>query len=353
MKLAGLQGHFFLISAVMSFAAMASPMDCQEWEQDRELCAEEANVEPERGAISQELSRERMAVLGSFSRQANVDELLNRLALLVEKENLPLRPVTATKAGSSATRVGLAGRGSTNVGSYLQTIKTLGFPDAWLTDAEIAFSPRADRGETSGGDQLMPAVNAAAVQAAENELSTSVDVSGSAPEDAPSEQLRADNFPSDEWAAETVPGATLAFPDELLVPAEPAGEHGDLNCVGTTEEILNCSVGDVRRLLKNWVLAWGAGDVDAYLSFYTKTRSPRDDMTRSQWEANRRQRVSPDRDAEINLKLESLGVSDSGLFDIVFRQNYIWRDYQATVRKRLFLLREADGLKIWKEEVLP
>ena len=119
MKLAGLQGHFFLISAVMSFAAMASPMDCQEWEQDRELCAEEANVEPERGAISQELSRERMAVLGSFSRQANVDELLNRLALLVEKENLPLRPVTATKVGSPATRVGLAGRGSTNVGSCL------------------------------------------------------------------------------------------------------------------------------------------------------------------------------------------------------------------------------------------
>ena len=62
-------------------------------------------------------------------------------------------------------------------------------------------------------------------------------------------------------------------------------------------------------------------------------------MTRSQWEANRRQRVSPDRDAEINLKLESLGVSDSGLFDIVFRQNYISRDYQDTVRKRLFLLR--------------
>ena len=184
MKLAGLQGYFFLISNVMSFAAMASAVDCLEVDQDLELCAEAANVEPERGAISQELSRERMAVLGSFSRQANVDELLNRLALLVEKENLPLRPVTATKAGSAATRVGLAGHGSTNVGSYLQTIKTLGFPDAWLTDAEIAFSPRSDRGETSGEDQLMPAVNAAAVQTTENGLSTSVDVSGLAPEDA-------------------------------------------------------------------------------------------------------------------------------------------------------------------------
>ena len=150
MKLAGLQGYFFLISNVMSFAAMASAVDCLEVDQDLELCAEAANVEPERGAISQELSRERMAVLGSFSRQANVDELLNRLALLVEKENLPLRRNT-TKAGSAATRVELAGHGSTNVGSYLQTIKTLGFPDAWLTDAEIALSPQSDRGVTSGG----------------------------------------------------------------------------------------------------------------------------------------------------------------------------------------------------------
>ena len=353
MNLAGPQGYFFLISALMSFAALASPMDCQEGEKDRELCAEAANVEPERGATPQELTWERMAVLGSFSRQSNVNELMNRLALLVEKENLPLRPVTATKVGSSATRVGLVGRGSANVGSYLQTIKTLGFPDAWLTDAEIAFSPRSDRGETSGEDQLMPAVNAAAVQTTENGLSTSVDVSGSAPESSPPEQLRAENFLSEERASETASGATLVFPDESIVSDAPDDEQGDGNCSGTTEEILNCSVGDVRRLMKNWVLAWGAGDVDAYLSFYTKTRSPRDDMTRSQWEANRRQRVSPDRDAEINLKLESLGVSDSGLFDVVFRQNYVSRDYQDTVRKRLFLLREADGLKIWKEEVLP
>ena len=58
-------------------------------------------------------------------------------------------------------------------------------------------------------------------------------------------------------------------------------------------------------------------------------------------------------DGEINLKLESLGIGDSGLLDVVFSQNYVSPDYQDTVRKRLFLLREADGLKIWKEEVLP
>ena len=100
-----------------------------------------------------------MAVLGSFSRQSNIDELLNRLELLVERENLPLRPVTstrfgssATRVGSSATRVGLAGLGSANVGNYLQTIKALGFPDVWITYAEVALPPRSDGGETSGGE---------------------------------------------------------------------------------------------------------------------------------------------------------------------------------------------------------
>ncbi len=386
MRLTGLHSHFFLLVAVMSFPATGSPVDCSDASQDRERCAEAAGGEPEAGVISQERSRERMAVLGSFSRQSNIDELLNRLELLVERENLPLRPVTSNRFGSSATRVGLAGLGSANVGNYLQTIKALGFPDVWITYAEVALPPRSDSGETSGGEQLMPVVkdepvttspeviavpneaevvtrvfrdpppsvdNVSSGQAAEDRFSISLETSGSSREDPGSEQLRAEDFLSDERAPEEVLGAVPAPSGEPVYLTEPADEQGEVSCTGTTEEILNCSLGDVRRLLKNWVLAWGAGDIEAYLSFYTKARSPRDDMNRSQWEANRRQRVSPDRDVEINLKLESLGIGDSGLFDVVFRQEYISPNYQDNVRKRLFLLREADGLKIWKEEVLP
>ena len=99
MRLTGLNGHYFLLVAVMSFPAIGSPVDCSDASQDRESCAEAGSGEPEPGVVSQERSRERMAVLGSFSRQSNIDELLNRLELLVERENLPLRPVTSTGSG--------------------------------------------------------------------------------------------------------------------------------------------------------------------------------------------------------------------------------------------------------------
>jgi len=124
-------------------------------------------------------------------------------------------------------------------------------------------------------------------------------------------------------------------------------------CSGTTEERLRCHSEEVKGLLRDWVRAWGNGDIDTYLGLYTSVRSPRDDMSRSEWVQNRRERVSPDRPVEINLKLESMGLEDSGIFDVVFRQQYISPNYQDEVRKRLFLLREGDELKIWKEEVLP
>jgi hypothetical protein len=143
-------------------------------------------------------------------------------------------------------------------------------------------------------------------------------------------------------------GATLLF----LLAAWPTLADA-AQCDGTTEERLRCHSEEVKDLLRDWVRAWGNGDIDAYLGLYTSIRSPRDDMTRSEWLQHRRERVSPDRPVEINLKLESMGLEDSGIFDVVFRQQYISPNYQDEVRKRLFLLREGDELKIWKEEVLP
>ncbi len=139
----------------------------------------------------------------------------------------------------------------------------------------------------------------------------------------------------------------------LFVLAVLPGLTSAAECAGTTEESLRCHSDEVRDLLRDWVRAWGTGDIDTYLGLYNSIRSPRDDMNRSDWVQNRRERVTPDRPAEINLKLESMGLEDSGIFDVVFRQQYRSPSYQDEVRKRLFLLHEGDELKIWKEEVLP
>ena len=108
----------------------------------------------------------------------------------------------------------------------------------------------------------------------------------------------------------------------------------------------------IREFLRQWVIAWGDGDIESYLMLYSEMRSPIDSLTRNQWVQNRRERIGPDKDIEINLKLESMGLEDSGIFDVVFVQHYRSSDYRDQVRKRLFLLREAGELRIWKEENL-
>ena len=45
-------------------------------------------------------------------------------------------------------------------------------------------------------------------------------------------------------------------------------------CVGTTEELLQCHSIEVKSFLKQWVLAWGNGDIESYLFLYSEGRSP-------------------------------------------------------------------------------
>ncbi len=139
----------------------------------------------------------------------------------------------------------------------------------------------------------------------------------------------------------------------LFVLVALPGLTSAAECAGTTEERLRCHSDEVRDLCETGRVPGAPRDIDTYLGLYTSVRSPRDDMNRSDWVQNRRERVTPDRPAEINLKLESMGLEDSGIFDVVFRQQYRSPSYQDEVRKRLFLLHEGEELKIWKEEVLP
>lgn len=137
----------------------------------------------------------------------------------------------------------------------------------------------------------------------------------------------------------------------LLLTICPASAT-TLECTGSTQELLQCHSPEIKDFLRQWVRAWGNGDIETYLSLYTSLRSPRDDLTRSQWVQHRRDRISPDKDIEINLKLESMGLEDSGIFDVIFVQEYRSNDYRDQVRKRLFLVRENGQLRIWKEETL-
>ena len=147
---------------------------------------------------------------------------------------------------------------------------------------------------------------------------------------------------------------TLLLTIALAAGASAAGatSAGTQTCSGTTEELLVCYAPEVKEFLRQWVRSWGEGDIETYLSLYNSIRSPVDGMDRAAWESHRRARVSPDRQIEINLKLESMGLEDSGIFDVVFTQQYESETYKDQMRKRLFLIREAGELRIWKEEAI-
>ena len=139
----------------------------------------------------------------------------------------------------------------------------------------------------------------------------------------------------------------------VLLLLLPFGAFASEICEGSDEEVLNCHADEVKDFLRQWVRAWGEGDIEAYLQMYSSIRSPREDLDRHAWEQHRRARIGPEKKIELDLKLESMGLEDSGIFDVIFMQHYRSENYQDRVRKRLFLVREAGELKIWKEEVLP
>jgi hypothetical protein len=134
----------------------------------------------------------------------------------------------------------------------------------------------------------------------------------------------------------------------LLLPRAEGAE-----CTGTTEQLLECHAPEVKALLSHWVRAWGDGDIETYLSLYASARSPRQDMTRETWEAHRRARIGPGKQVELNLKLQSMGIENSGLIDVVFEQHYKSATYEDVVTKRIFLIQQAGELKIWKEDLIP
>ena len=105
----------------------------------------------------------------------------------------------------------------------------------------------------------------------------------------------------------------------------------------------------IRKALKDWVAAWSAKDVDAYLSFYAPAFEPGDKQSRADWAAQRRQRLS--KNGSIDVQAEDVAVSVTGADEAVsqFRQTYRAADYGDVVGKTLHWRREAGRWLIVRE----
>ena len=237
---------------------------------------------------------DKMAVVGSFSSHDAADALAGRLQTLVQEKDLPLRAVAVPVPDTKMIRVGLLPqKDGLDLTGYLSVIRGWGYPEVWMTSVELP--PGDDRAES--------------VLSLNN---NAVEPSG--------------------WQKDS---------------------EGTEPCSGTINEVLDCSSGEVKALLGRWVNAWANGDLDAYLDLYVSTGSPVEGLNRAAWEQDRRFSIFPELGAEINLNLETIGMSEAGVIDVVFVQQYRSLGSQEETRKRLVLLKENGEFRIWKEQDLP
>jgi ketosteroid isomerase-like protein len=107
---------------------------------------------------------------------------------------------------------------------------------------------------------------------------------------------------------------------------------------------------EIAVVVKSWAAAWSARDVKSYLGFYGKSFDLPKSMTRSAWEAERRDRITSK--ASISVKLESFAVTSNGnKATAKFRQDYRANGLAVSSRKTLELQKSGDRWYIVKESV--
>jgi tetratricopeptide (TPR) repeat protein len=105
---------------------------------------------------------------------------------------------------------------------------------------------------------------------------------------------------------------------------------------------------DAEAAVKAWASAWAAKDVKGYLASYGKDFNPPGSMSRSQWEAERKQRIGSK--SNISIKLENLNVTVDGSKAVAkFRQDYKASGLAVSSRKTLDMLKTGDRWQIVKE----
>lgn len=138
----------------------------------------------------------------------------------------------------------------------------------------------------------------------------------------------------DNEPAET-PSTTAATDKTKPTPVQPQNMGSSISPVGKT--------------IQDWAAAWSARDVASYLSFYSANFSTPKGMSRADWEAQRKQRLTSP--SSIRVDVYDLTVARKGTQATVdFKERYQSNLLKTTVSKQLTLQQEAGAWKIVSEK---
>lgn len=99
---------------------------------------------------------------------------------------------------------------------------------------------------------------------------------------------------------------------------------------------------DIIDTVVGWSAAWSAQDVDGYLAYYAQGFVPGDGLSRSNWAAQRRQRLRAPRFIKITIEAPQVELVDATTAVIRFKQNYQSDRFNDVSQKNLGL-KKIDG----------
>ncbi|WP_370261678.1 TRAP transporter large permease subunit [Limnobacter sp.] len=106
---------------------------------------------------------------------------------------------------------------------------------------------------------------------------------------------------------------------------------------------------EVTEMVSNWAAAWSARDVEGYLSFYSQNFELPGQLSRSEWESQRRARIAGKKNIEV--ETSNLNVQVNGdTATVEFDQFYKADSYSDNVRKTLRLAKEGGRWRIVTEQ---
>jgi tetratricopeptide (TPR) repeat protein len=146
----------------------------------------------------------------------------------------------------------------------------------------------------------------------------------------------------------TTPAAATPAATPVPAPAPVVVAPATVTPAPTVATPSNHQTKDAEAAVKAWAIAWAAKDVKGYLASYGKDFNPPGSMSRSQWEAERKQRIGSK--SNISIKLENLSVTVDGSKAVAkFRQDYKASGLAVSSRKTLDLVKSGDRWQIVKE----
>jgi Flp pilus assembly protein TadD len=109
---------------------------------------------------------------------------------------------------------------------------------------------------------------------------------------------------------------------------------------------------DVLEAVTAWAEAWSRKDVDAYLAAYAKDfRTPKGEP-RSDWEKQRRERVTAPKSISVNIDFARVVDKGDGRVSVTFRQDYRSDVFSGSAMKTLLMGKSEDGRwRILQEQV--